>query len=61
MTKALQAVKLDDQIIEMIKQAFENELQQQKMVLSRPEKKRLLGQVSKALLAGVLTKMEPEK
>jgi hypothetical protein len=59
-TQHVQQTKIEDQILELIQQAVEKELDQQKIVLSRPERVKLSHQVTKAILNNVLVKMNGE-
>lgn len=54
MTQRARDKKIDDQIVGLLQQFFENELSQQNIVLSRPERGRLFRDVSKAMLTDVL-------
>ncbi len=58
MIQRLLAVKVDEQIIGIVQAKYEEELVQRNIVLSRPERKRLFQQVSKAVLASVLAKLD---
>jgi len=57
MTQRVQQHKVDDQIVEILQQAFEKEFNQESVVLSRPDRVRLFQQVTKAILADVLGKI----
>jgi hypothetical protein len=61
MTQRVQQAKVDNQILEIVQQVFEKELDQQKIVLSRPERVRLFRQVTKAVLIDMLAKLDSEK
>ena len=54
MTRRARDTKIDDQILGILQQFFENELTKQNIVLSRPERNRLYKDVSKAILADVI-------
>jgi hypothetical protein len=58
MTRRAQQNKVDNQIFEILKQFFETELGKEHMVLSRPERKRLFQQLTKAILTDVLGKID---
>ncbi len=60
-TQRVQQKEVDDQILEIVKQVFERELDKENIVLSRPERVRLFRQVTKAVLADVLGKIEGAK
>lgn len=55
------ATKLDEQIYALLRAAYEKELTQEKIVLSRSEQQRLFRQMAEAVLAGVNTKLEESK
>lgn len=57
----VQQTKVDNQILEIMQQATEKELAQQKIVLSRLERVRLFRQVAKAVLTDLLAKIDGEK
>jgi len=61
MTRLMQQHQIDDRIFEMLKQAFEKELGNANVTLSRPERIRLLQQVSKTILDDVLEKIDNAK
>jgi hypothetical protein len=60
-TQHVQQTKVDSQILEIMQQTVEKELDQQKIVLSHPERVRLFRQVTKAVLTELLAKLEAEK
>ena len=60
-TQRVQQAKVDNQILEILQRVFEKELDQQKVVLSRPERVRLFHQVTKAVLTDLLAKLDGEK
>ena len=60
MTRRMQQNMVDNQISQILQQAFEKELQHG-ILLSRPERKRLFQQVSKAILTDVLGKIGDTK
>lgn len=57
MTQRMRENKLDDQIFGLLQQAFEKELSQGNLVLSRADRVRLFQQLTKAVLADVLGKI----
>jgi hypothetical protein len=57
MTRRARETKIDHRILGLLQQFFENELTQQNIVLSRPERNRLYQDISKAVLADVLGNM----
>ena len=61
MIQHAQQNKIDDQIIEILKQFFEKELSKENRPFSRPERTRLFQQVTKTILADVLGKIDGTK
>jgi hypothetical protein len=61
LTQRVHQAKTDDQILESMQQVVEKELDQQKIVLSRPERVRLFRQVTRAVLTDLLAKLDGEK
>ena len=61
MTRRAQQNEVDNQILEILQQFFEKELGKEHKVLSRPERVRLFQQVTKAILAEVLGKIDSTK
>jgi hypothetical protein len=57
MTEGVQR-KLGDQIIMMIQNACEKELDEEKVVLSRPERVRLFRQIAKTILTEMISKVD---
>lgn len=53
--------KVSDQILAMIQNAYEKQLEEVQVVLSRPERVRLFRQVSNAVLTDVIAKIEGPK
>jgi hypothetical protein len=60
-THSLQSAKVDDQIFEAVQRLFEETLSSGKIVLSRPERNRLLRDVMKLVLGDMLEKMSDHK
>jgi hypothetical protein len=60
-TQRVQQSKVDNQILEILQKVVEKELDQQNIVLSRPERVRLFRQVTKAVLTDMLAKLGGEK
>ncbi len=54
----LRAAKIDDQVIEIMENAAENALAAEHLVLSRPEKKRLLTEVMRSVLGDINKKLD---
>ncbi len=61
MTRRMQQNKVDNQIFEILRQAFEEELSTGRIMLSRPERIRLLQQVANAILTDVLGRIDDTK
>jgi membrane protease subunit (stomatin/prohibitin family) len=57
MLKSVQADRVNDQIFSAVQKAFEDALKQENVVLSSPEKKRMLAQIMKQVLADMLSKL----
>ena len=60
-TQLVQEKKIDQQILQIVQQAFEKELSSENVVLSRLEKTRLLQQVTRAVLTEAITKISDIK
>ena len=60
-TNRVQQKKVEDQILVIMQQVFENELDKENIVLSRPERVRLFRQVTKAVLTDMLGKLDDIK
>ncbi len=58
MLQNVQAVKIDDQIFQVVQNAFENAMQKENIVLSRPERKRLFAQILKSVLEEMVRKLD---
>jgi hypothetical protein len=56
--QSLEQEKVDDQLLEVLQQAFDKVLDQGHVLLSRPERKRLFHNASKLVLADVLAKLD---
>ena len=61
MTQRAQQQKADQKILELMSLMLEKELQAESIVLSQPEKLRLFRQVTKAVLAKMLEKLNGAK
>ena len=57
MVQKVQAARVNDQTFEILEKAFEGALKKENIVLSRPERERLLSQVSKLVLEDMLKKL----
>ena len=58
MLRNVQALKVNDQIFQTVQNAFEAALRAENVVLSRPERKRLLSQILKSVLEDMLQKLD---
>jgi hypothetical protein len=58
MLQNVQLTKIDDQIFQVVQNAFENALQKENIVLSRPERKRLFAQILKSVLEDMVRKLD---
>ena len=53
----MQSAKVDDRVFETVQNLFDKTLKSEQVVLSRPEKDRLLRQILKSVLTDMLTKL----
>ena len=58
MFKHVQDQKVNDQIFEVVKNAYEKALSQENIVLSRPERMRMLSQIMKMVLEDMIKKID---
>ena len=58
MLKNIQAARVNDQIFNVIQKTFEEALKHENVVLSAPEKKRMLVQIMKQVLTDMLSKLD---
>jgi hypothetical protein len=58
MIQHVQSAKINDQIFQVVQRAFEDALNSENIVLSRPERKRLLSQILKDVLDDMIQKLE---
>jgi hypothetical protein len=58
MLKNVQAARVNDQIFNVVQNAFEEALRHENIALSGPEKKRMLAQIMKQVLTGMLSKLD---
>jgi hypothetical protein len=56
--KNVQAARVNDQIFSAVQKAFEEALKKENVVLSAPEKKRMLVQIMKQVLADMLARLD---
>ena len=57
MFQHIQVLKINDQIFEVVKNAYEQALTRENIVLSRPERMRLLSQIMKMVLDDMSKKL----
>ncbi len=60
-TQRLRQGNIESQLLEIIQQGFEKVWAQERLLLSRPEKARLFRQSEKAILTGMLAKIESDE
>jgi hypothetical protein len=58
MLQHVQSAKINDQIFQVVQRAYEDALSTENIVLSRPERKRLLSQILKDVLDDMVQKLE---
>ena len=58
MLQRIQSFKVGDQIIEVLQVAYEDALKEEHVILSSPERKRMLSQISRAVLEEMLRKLD---
>ena len=58
MLQNVQAAKIDDQIFQVVQNAFEAALGKENIVLSRPERKRLFAQILQSVLEEMVSKLD---
>jgi vancomycin resistance protein YoaR len=58
MLQHVQATKVNDQIFQVVQQSFEEALRLENIVLSLPERKRMLSQILRAVLEDMLKKLD---
>ncbi len=58
MLQRVQSMKINDQIFEVIQKAYEDALKTENILLSRPERKRLLAQIIKLVLDDMIKKLD---
>ena len=58
MFQHIQDLKINDQIFEVVKNAYEQALSRENIVLSRPERMRLLSQIMKMVLDDMSKKLD---
>jgi hypothetical protein len=56
--KNVRATRVNDQIFSVVQKAFEDALKKENIVLSSPEKKRMLAQIMKDVLTDMLSKLD---
>jgi len=58
MLQRIQSVNVDDRIFEVVQVGYEDALKSEKIVLSRPERKRMLSQILKEVLEDMIKKLD---
>ena len=58
MLQRVQSFKVNDQIFEIIQVAYEDALKEENIVLSNPERKRMLSQILKSVLEEMLKQLD---
>jgi hypothetical protein len=58
MLKKVQSAGVNDHVIEVLGKAYEDALTNENIVLSRPERKRLLKQIIKLVLEDIVRKLD---
>ena len=58
MLQHVQAAKVNDQIFEVVQKSFEDALKAENIVLSLPERKRMLSQILKSVLEDMIKKLD---
>ena len=58
MLQNVKAAKVNDQIFQVVQKAYEQALRMENVVLSRPERERLLSQILKSVLEDMIKKLD---
>jgi hypothetical protein len=58
MLQRVRSFKVNDQILEVIQVAYDNALKEEHIILSSPERKRMLSQISKSVLEDMIKKLD---
>jgi hypothetical protein len=58
MLERIQSFKVNDQIFEVIQVAYEDALKQEQIILSSPERKRMLSQILRSVLEDMIRKLD---
>lgn len=58
MLQNVKAAKVNDQIFQVVQKAYEEALRMENVVLSRPERERLLSQILKSVLEDMIKKLD---
>jgi hypothetical protein len=58
MLKNVQAANVSDQIFKVVQNAFENALNKENVVLSRPERMKLFSQILRSVLEDMVNKLD---
>lgn len=58
MLQRLQSFKVDEQLLEVLQVAYEDALKEEHVILSSPERRRMLSQISKSVLEEMIKKLD---
>jgi hypothetical protein len=58
MLERIRSFKVNDQIFEVIQVAYEDALKQEQIILSSPERKRMLSQILKSIVEDMIRKLD---
>ena len=58
MLQHVQAAKVNDQIFQVVQKSFEDALRAENIVLSLPERKRMLSQILRSVLENMIKKLD---
>lgn len=58
MLQRVQTAKVNDQIFQVVQKAYEEALNQENVVLSRPERMRMFSQILKSVLEDMIKKLD---
>ena len=61
MLQNVKATQVNDQIFQIVQNAFEAALRQENVLLSRPERRRLFSQILKSILEDMLKKLDDRR
>jgi hypothetical protein len=58
MLQRVQSSKVDDQIFKVVQESYEDALNKENIVLSRPERQRLFSQILRSVLGDMIKKLD---